>query len=272
MKRIAPFALAVALLALLAASAAAAQASDPRIQPSPFYGQPARSAAPAAQAPATEPRAACAVPADDDCDPYEWPGIAIGVRGGTTGVGPELTLGLNSYFNLRAAYNFASFSFKRKIADIKWDLDLDMDNIPVFLDIYPFAGNFRISAGAVFQSGSEATLDAVPGKNVTIGDHKYAPDVVGTLTGKVSTDTDIAPYIGIGFANSVGKDDFLTLSLDIGVFFQEYDVELSSDGPGTTAKIPTLRHDIEKERRKLQDDFDDWKVFPVVALSLSIHL
>lgn len=272
MNRIAPFALAAALLALLAASAAAAQSSDPRVQPSPFYGQPAASSPRYADTDARYAAAPAASEEEDDECSYEWPGIAIGVRGGTTGVGPELTLGLNPYFNLRAAYNFASFNFKRKIADVKWDLDVDMDNIPVFLDVYPFAGNFRISAGAVFQSGSEATLDAVPERNVTIGDHKYTPEVVGTLTGKVKTDSDIAPYIGIGFGNSVGKDDFLTLSLDLGVFFQEYEVELASNGPGNTAKLPYLRHDVEKERRKLQNDFDDWKIFPVVALSLSIHL
>ena len=266
MKHCAPVTLIAALLALLSASVVT-PAADPRIQPSSFYEQPARSSTQPASAKKNE---AIFEETDEDND-YEWPGIAIGARAGTTGVGPELTVGLNPYFNIRAAYNFASFSYKREIADIKWNFDLDMDNIPLFLDVYPFAGNFRLSAGLVFQSDSKATLDVAPGKNVTIGDHKYPPEVVGTLTGKVTTDSDVAPYIGIGIGNSVGKDDFLTLSLDLGVFFQEYEVDLYSNGPGITAKLPALRNDIEKERRNIQKDLDDWKVFPVVAISIALH-
>ena len=77
--------------------------------------------------------------------------------------------------------------------------------------------------------------------------------------------------MGIGFGNTVGEDQLLTLTLDIGVIFQSYDVSLDSNGAGMTAKLDTFREDLKKEEGLLQKDADDWKIFPVVAISLAWH-
>ena len=81
----------------------------------------------------------------------------------------------------------------------------------------------------------------------------------------------MAPYLGIGFGNAVAEDQLLTFTLDIGVVFQAYDVSLTSDGAGMTAKLDTFREDVKKEEQNIQDDLDDWKIFPVLTLGLAWH-
>lgn len=201
----------------------------------------------------------------------KWPGLALGVKGGTAGIGPELTFGISKYLNLRGGYNWANFTSKGKIEKVKYDLDFDMDNIPVMVDWHPFAGIFRISAGAYFESDSYVKLDATNKKSTKIGNHHYPADVVGTLKGRIDVEDNVAPYVGIGFGNSVGENVAFSLSLDIGLLFQSYDVQLTSTGSGMYSKYPMFRDDLEKERKRIQDHADDWKIYPVVALSLAYH-
>ena len=201
----------------------------------------------------------------------KWPGLAIGVKGGTAGIGPELTFGISRFLNLRGGYDWANFTSKGKISHVKYDAKFDMDNIPVMLDWHPFAGMFRISAGAYFQSDSYVRLDAKNEKSSKIGNHHYPANVVGTLKGRIDVEDDVAPYVGIGVGNAVMKDVALSLSLDIGLLFQSYDVQLTSNGAGMFSTYPTFRDDLEKERKRIQDKADDWKIYPVVALSLAYH-
>lgn len=276
-----------AWMALAAALAMAAAAQGQTAQPA-AQRQAARPAVqPAAQTPQVAPsegteRAYLIFPVEYTLEegqeegiywPWgeKWPGLALGVKGGTAGIGPELTFGISKYLNLRGGYNWANFTSKGKIEKVKYDLDFDMDNIPVMLDWHPFAGMFRISAGAYFQSDSYVKLDATPKKSTKIGNHHYGPDVIGTLKGRIDVEDDVAPFVGIGFGNAVMKDVALSLSLDIGLLFQSYDVKLTSNGAGMYTKDPTFRYDLEKERKRIQDHADDWKIYPVVALSLAYH-
>ena len=202
---------------------------------------------------------------------YEWPGISLGPKIGTTGVGGDLTVGLASFLNLRSGANFASFTVKPTLGDVKYDADVDMLSIPLLVDLYPFGGDFRLTGGAYFQPGTEVGLTSTPGGNVQIGNHVYGPDVVGTLTGKAELSSEITPYLGIGFINTVGKEQRLNLSIDLGVIFQSFDVELTSDGAGMKTQLDTFRKDMEKEEKRLQDDFDKLKIFPVVTLGLALR-
>ena len=276
-------------MAAALAMAAAAQGQTAQSAAQRQVGQPAAQPVvqPAAQTPQVAPsegteRAYLIFPVEYTLDegqeegiywPWgeKWPGLAVGVKGGTVGLGPEVTFGISKYLNLRGGYNWANFTSKGKIEKVKYDLDFDMDNIPVMLDWHPFAGMFRISAGAYFQSDSYVKLDAQPHKSSKIGNHHYPAVVVGTLKGRIDVEDDVAPYVGIGIGNAVMKDVALSLSLDIGLLFQSYDVQLTSSGPGMNALYPFFRDDLERERKRVQDKADDWKIYPVVALSLAYH-
>ena len=201
-----------------------------------------------------------------------WPGIALGPKIGTTGLGLELTLGVNPYFNLRSGFNYLALSaFSLELSGVDYDTDLDLPSIPLMLDLYPGGGNFRISAGVFIQPGATIDLSSTPSSAVQIGAHTYGPDVVGTLSGEVELSNVVAPYLGIGFGNTVGEDKALSLSLDLGVMLQAYDVSLESNGAGMTALLNTFREDMKKEEDSVQDNMDDFKILPVLSLTLAYH-
>ncbi len=81
----------------------------------------------------------------------------------------------------------------------------------------------------------------------------------------------VAPYLGIGFGNTVGEGKALSLSLDLGVMLQSYDVSLESNGAGMTALQNTFREDMVKEKDSVQDNMDDFRILPVLSLTLAYH-
>jgi hypothetical protein len=249
-----------------------------------YYGtpnaQPVYYAPPAAQPVYSAPRAPAPVYAEEeeiDEEGYywfwgqKWPGLALGPKIGTTGLGLEMTFGINPFLNLRGGFNYGSFTWGQEFGNVDYDADVTMTSVPLLLDVHPFGGQFRITGGLYLQPGTKADLDATPSEPTQIGSHTYNPDTIGTLTGEIEVSSALTPYLGIGFGNTVGEDQLLTLTLDIGVIFQSYDVSLDSNGAGMTAKLDTFREDLKKEEALLQEDADNWKIFPVVAISLAWH-
>ena len=157
-----------------------------------------------------------------------------------------------------------------KYGGVKYDTDFKLTGVPLLLDFYPVGGSFRLVGGVYVQPTFKADLKSTPGSAVQIGSHTYAPDVVGTLTGKIEADT-VVPYLGIGFGNQVGKDRWIGFSLDVGVLFEKFDASLASNGAGMTTKLDTFRVDIKKEEANVQKDADKLKIYPVVTLGLSLH-
>ena len=283
---------AVACAAAWAMQALAQQAiqPSPAYQPHPVAGQypaapavaPGTAAYPAQPAPQmTLAPAAYDAEAEEEIGEDEeglywvwgqkWPGLALGPKIGTTGLGLELVFGINEYLNVRGGFNYGSFTWNQEFGDTDYDMDITMTSFPLLLDVQPGGGHFRISAGLFIQPGTEADIDSTPDEPTQIGAHTYNPDTIGTLSGHVDVDSVVAPYLGIGFGNAVAEDQLLTFTLDLGVVFQAYDVSLTSDGAGMTAKLDTFREDVKKEEQNIQDDLDDWKIFPVLTLGLAWH-
>ena len=257
--------------------ACAAQAQMYAPQPSPAYHY--------GQQPAGYARSPVAAPqlAVDDGDEYDddegiywfwgqkWPGLALGPKIGTTGIGVDLTFGVNNYVNLRGGFNYGAFSLNTSLDGVDYDFDVDMQTFPLLVDIHPFGGHFHISAGLYLQPGTKADIEGTPTGNEQIGEHTYPPDVIGTLFGTIEVKNDVAPYLGIGFGNPVNEEQLLTFMLDLGLVFQSYDVSLTSDGAGMGAALPTFREDLKKEEKLLQKDAEDWEIFPVLAISIAWH-
>ena len=201
----------------------------------------------------------------------KWPGLSLGPKFGTTGIGLEMTFGVNPYLNLRGGFNYGSFTWGQEFGNVDYDADVTMIGIPLVLDVHPFGNHFRITGGVYIQPGTEADIDSTPTEPTQIGSHTYNPNTIGTLKGTIEVDGVLAPYVGIGFGNAVAEDQLLTFTLDLGVIFQSYDASLTSDGAGMTAALNTFREDIAKEEALLQKDVDDWKIFPVLTLGLAWH-
>ena len=248
-----------------------ASAQPVYLQPAPAYPAPVY-AAPAEEAEYEEEYAET----DDEEGIYwfwgaKWPGLAVAPKIGTLGLGADVVFGISQSFSLRSGASYGPLSFSASLGDVKYDIETEILAVPLLLDIHPGGGHFRLTAGAYLQPSSSADLTSTPGRNTQIGSHTYPPEVIGTLTGKIEVNETLTPYLGIGFGNAVAEDQLLTFMLDLGVVFQSYDFELTSNGAGMTTKLDTFRVDLQKEEDSVQSDLDGLKVYPVISLGLALH-
>jgi len=190
---------------------------------------------------------------------------AIGVKGGTLGLGGELTTDIVPGLNLRGGVQWFNLDFDAEFEDIDYSVDADLLNPLLLLDWYPFGGSFRLSGGVLFNQ-SEVDLRATPSEPVQIGGTTYLPSEVGTLRGR-SDFNPVVPYVGIGWGNAVGRGKRLGLAIDLGVaFIGSPGVNLSATGP--LASDPTFRAHLAQEEEDIEDDLSDFKFYPVLSLTL----
>ena len=107
----------------------------------------------------------------------------VGVSGGTNGIAPEIGY-RGEHLGLRANGGFLDYSRSENIDDIDYDGKLKLNSFGLLADWYPFAGGFRISAGAR-SSSNKIDLHATPTANVEIGNVSYTPAQAGNLDGTV---------------------------------------------------------------------------------------
>jgi len=189
--------------------------------------------------------------------------FALGLKIGTLGAGAEATFGFSDYISLRGGVNYIDYSYDDEIDDIDYDLSLDYFSLAGMVDLHPFGGAFRISVGIV-KNENDLALDATPSDDVTIGNTTYSDAV--TLTGDVDVE-DVAPYVGIGFGNAARSRGNWSVTLDIGVIIQSYDVTLTADGPATS--LPGFDDDLKREEQDIEDELNDVEIYPVLAIGIA---
>jgi hypothetical protein len=215
------------------------------------------------------PWAVLAAQASSPSKDYAWPGIAVGAKVGTLGLGADLSLPIvPDRLNLRLSGNYLNYSYNGTANDIDYKFTLDFKMAMLLADWHPFANNFRISGGLV-RNNSKLKLDGTPTDEVKIGDHKYPPELVGTLTGQLDFEK-AAPYVGIGFGNAIGPyEQTWSFVFDLGVIIQMFDATLAASGPASV--LPEFQADIQKEEQKLQNSLDQFKIYPVLQFGLAYH-
>jgi len=192
----------------------------------------------------------------------EW---AIGAKAGTLGIGGELTTNLVPDVHLRGSVQWFGLGFEAEIENIDYDVDVELFNPMLVLDWYPFSGNFRISAGVLF-NGSDIDLEATSDEPIEIGGTIYNPEDLGSIRGESDFD-DVAPYIGIGFGNPLSSDGHWGFTTDAGVaFIGSPNVNLSVTGP--FAGNAALQADLAEEEREIEDDLDAVRIYPVLSMSI----
>lgn len=193
--------------------------------------------------------------------PYSLGGII-----GTNGIGLQATLELNKRTNLRATYNIGSFSESVKETDLTYKGDLEFNNFGAYIDWFPFGGVFRVTGGAIW-NGNEinAKANATNG-TINLNGNRFVVDTRDHVSLK-SDWRNLAPYIGIGWGNPVGRTKGLSFSVDMGIKFT------GSPSTRLTASdelmaIPAFRAALLAEESRLNSEFDV-SIHPVVTMGLN---
>ncbi len=190
--------------------------------------------------------------------------IGVGVKAGTLGLGAELGFTLSDRFTTRLALNKYKIGADQTIDGIAYNADLDLNSAAIFLDWSPFTnGSLHLTVGYV-NNGSELSATATPTGSVTIGNQTVTGVV--DLTAKSTIKFGSGPYVGIGWGNVPAPG--IGVTFELGVLKSgapKADLSLSGTDRGAFTA-----DDIAREEKQMQDDLNQYDVYPVVSVGLSI--
>ena len=200
------------------------------------------------------------------------PGVApadtsLGIRGGTLGAGVELSHAFGRRTGVRLDADGFNFSRTATQDNIQYDMKLKLQTASLLGDWYPFASNFRISAGAILNR-NKFTLKGQPtGGTYTINGVTYNAADIGSFDAQVDFNK-AAPYVGIGYGRPINSG--LSLTFDLGVMFQGTPKsQINVTCTGTTPSCSTLQSDAAAEQARLDDSLHNFKYYPVISLGLA---
>lgn len=199
--------------------------------------------------------------------------IGVTAKFGTTGIGADVTVPIvSNWINLRAGYNWFEFRPSIDEAGIDYQADVDFETVPLLVDLHPFHGNFRVTAG-VYYNNNQLSLTATPTGSFNIGTLTIRAGSGISLRSTVDWQDKFAPYFGIGWGNAV-DDNFLDLpiaigfSADVGAFYQG-NARVNLIQVGGIIRVPQAQ--LDAEAAELADSISDTKFFPVVTVGIHIR-
>ena len=194
-----------------------------------------------------------------------YAGTAVGVGGSTLGYQVALSHSVSENVNFKLTYQAASQSFDGETDGVNYDYDFDFKSAGILIDWHVFGGGFRLTTGALINDNEIHAQSDISGLTLEVGDTIFTSAEVGRLEGDISFDS-YAPYLGVGWGRSIS--DGLSFVFDLGLVFQgEPTVNLESVG-GSLSNNPFLLDEVEREEQELQEDANDFDVYPVISLGL----
>jgi len=198
-------------------------------------------------------------------------GFAIVPKAGTLGLGADVVGQIIPHLNGRVGISGLGIDVEVSSDRIDYDGDVNLGGIPLLLDWYPAKSGFRVTGGLVINN-NEIDLDAegLDGdRTVRIGDREFTVSDVGDLEGEVEFN-DIAPYIGIGFGNPVKRGRQWGFTVDLGIMFQGAgDVSIEATNASQAALDLGLNEQIEREEDDIQDEVDNFQVYPILQIGVT---
>jgi hypothetical protein len=192
---------------------------------------------------------------------------SLGLRVGTLGGGIELAHAFTETLGFRVAASGLNYNTTETYDSINYDAKLKLASGQLLFDWFPFASNFRLSAGAMY-NGNKLTLDGKPssGGTFTINGTTYSASEIGALNGKVDF-RKAAPYVGLGYGRPVGKG--LSLTADLGVLFQGSPRSTLTATCGTTTNCAQIQSNVAAQQAQLDDDMHKFQYYPVLSIGLA---
>jgi hypothetical protein len=154
-------------------------------------------------------------------------------------------------------------------SDIQYDAKFKLQTASLIGDWFPFANNFRISLGAMF-NGNKFDLKGQPtGGTFVVNGVTYNAQDVGSFDAAVKF-KKAAPYFGIGYGRPITSG--LSLIFDAGVMFQGSPKSKIDATCGAATPAPTcaqLQSDARAEQARLDESLGSFKYYPVISLGLA---
>lgn len=197
-------------------------------------------------------------------------GWGVSARASTLGLGAEVARTINQQFTARVGFNTFSYDDDRTENGIDYDTELDLQNINAFVDYHVMGNPFRITAGYLF-SNNELDMNAKgTGATVNIGNSNIALAATDQLNGDAELDS--GGYLGIGWGRP-GNESGWSFLVDVGVVFQGSPSVSLTASQSLQDKIMAAGFDptteLSREEAELEDDLDEFEVYPVIGLGVT---
>jgi hypothetical protein len=196
-------------------------------------------------------------------------GDYFGVTGkvGTLGFGFEVSRSFLGSAEARVAFNQFSYSYDDVASDVDYSLDLGLKSTSLTLGWHPGRTSLRIGGGVLI-NGTEIEAAGKPSLTYTIGDTTYDAGDVGTLDARLEFER-VVPMAGVGWDGAFAGRR-IGVALDLGVVFQGApDVVMQASGP--IASDAQFMADLEQETAEMQDELNDYELYPVASVGLSFR-
>ena len=244
---------------------------------------PSAPSAPAASSAASDSSSAADAHSSGSVRPFS--AIGIGVKVGSTGIGFDVATPLMKRLNIRGGAGFFSYNYSTTIDNDPVNATLKLDNADAVVDLFPFNGGFRLSAGATFhnQAALNGTLTTPGGSQIMVGNTVYTSSTAKQLTGSMAAafGNNVVPRFTFGWGNMVPRHGHFRFESEFGVEVTGAPTAVWSYAgnacPGTPSTCTTTTgtvaaSDIAVQNANLQSDISGYKVFPIFSIGLSYKI
>lgn len=195
----------------------------------------------------------------------------IAAKAGALGLGIEYGYRITERIGVRAGLNGAEFGFDAEESGIDYDFDLVWDSLSVAVDVHPFTGPFRVTAG-VLRNDNRLEASSRSAGDITVGGTTYAPEEIGTVSARVDFD-ETAPFVGVGWDWS-RKNRRFGMSFDLGLLDQGSPrVSLGADGPLLSDPMfaDEIASDLAAEQAEFAEELEDLDLLPYLSVGFVIR-
>lgn len=183
----------------------------------------------------------------------------LGTGGVEVGIGERV----GGPLGLRMSGEFLRVSRDFESDDASYDTKLKFSSLGLYADYFAFGGGFRLTAGAVI--GTRKASGNAVANNGSLSINGSSFPAAGESVGAVAKFRDVAPFIGIGYGHhqpAKGSGFYA----DLGVVIGKAEAQLF---PSAGIAAAAGQANIDAEQRKLQDNVNKLKAYPIIKIGYS---
>lgn len=198
----------------------------------------------------------------------------------TIGVGLNVHYRLSNHFAMKAGHYFLPLN----VQDIEYEDEeentyltngsLDFSNSLVGVDYFPFKKTFKLTLGYVLLDSS-LNLRATPeGGELTLDDTTYDTSTEINSIDIYMSMPDSGLYSGFGWGNPTRPNQRWGFSLDIGAIFLPEGPEFSiaANCVENALTCHQIETSLEEDESIIQNDLDEFTIYPLINLAVSYQL
>ncbi|MCE8015860.1 hypothetical protein HOP62_07195 [Halomonas sp. MCCC 1A17488] len=197
--------------------------------------------------------------------------MTLGAVAGTTGAGADLAWRFSERLGVSARYTGGlDWNTDYRTDDVDYDGDVNLAASKLTLDYYPFASGFFLSAGLMLPDIDADVVGRPRNGSYAFNGRTYDAELLGTLHGKATLVDGVQPYAGLGWRQA-HRSGFGVFA-EIGVIPTDPDVSLRTSEGFEDMDNPLsaqLRQEIRQEEQRLEDEANEWPIYPVAVVGVS---